>query len=166
MSKDYKPGDPAVQLQLRLCALDSSVPQDDAFPPGLVVKVNGRLLPLPNAIPTNKPGVEPKRPPRPLNITTVCHTNTGLPNKLHISWTHEYGKAFVCAVYLVQRHNASALLERLKKKRRASVEATKVIIILIAASPINRMTTVAAVINRLMSSISGDDQGKVAARRR
>ncbi|XP_028967126.1 E3 SUMO-protein ligase PIAS2 [Galendromus occidentalis] len=128
MSKDYKPGEAAVQLQLRFCALDSTVPQDDAFPPGLNVKVNNRILTLPNAIPTNKPGVEPKRPPKPLNITTLCHTNTNLPNKLHVTWNHEYGKAFVCAVYLVQRHNANALLEKLKKRGKLPAETTKTMI--------------------------------------
>lgn len=57
------------QIQLRFSLLETSCEQDDNFPSSVCVKVNGRLQTLPNPIPTNKPGVEPKRPPKPINIT-------------------------------------------------------------------------------------------------
>lgn len=49
------------QIQLRFSLLETSCEQDDNFPASITVKVNGRLQTLPNPIPTNKPGVEPKR---------------------------------------------------------------------------------------------------------
>ena len=36
-----------VQVQMRFCLLDTSCEQDDCFPPGICVKVNGRMCPLP-----------------------------------------------------------------------------------------------------------------------
>lgn len=58
-----------IQVQLRFCLLETTSEQEDCFPPNVQVKVNGKLCQLPNPIATNKPGVEPRRPPRPVNIT-------------------------------------------------------------------------------------------------
>ncbi|KAL7015487.1 hypothetical protein ACKWTF_016475 [Chironomus riparius] len=58
-----------IQVQLRFCMLETTSEQEDSFPPNVQVKVNGKLCQLPNPIATNKPGVEPRRPPRPVNIT-------------------------------------------------------------------------------------------------
>lgn len=35
---------------MRFCLLETSCEQEDIFPPGLVVKVNGKLCPLPVSI--------------------------------------------------------------------------------------------------------------------
>jgi len=64
----------------------------DEFPANVNVMVNGKLVQLPNPIPTNKPGVEPKRPPRPVNITSLCKLTPILPNNVVIKWGAEYGK--------------------------------------------------------------------------
>lgn len=32
---------------MRFCLLETAVEQEDAFPPGITVKVNGKLAPLP-----------------------------------------------------------------------------------------------------------------------
>lgn len=58
-----------IQVQLRFCLLETTCEQEDYFPPNVQLKVNGKMCQLPNPIATNKPGVEPKRPPRPVNIT-------------------------------------------------------------------------------------------------
>ena len=55
----------------------------DEFPPSVQVHVNGKMVQLPNPIPTNKPGVEPKRPPKPVNITH-CKLSHILPNTVGI----------------------------------------------------------------------------------
>jgi hypothetical protein len=36
-----------LQVQMRFCLLETSCEQDDCFPPGICVKVNGKMCPLP-----------------------------------------------------------------------------------------------------------------------
>lgn len=36
-----------IQVQLRFCILDTTAPQEDYFPPNVLVKVNGKLCQLP-----------------------------------------------------------------------------------------------------------------------
>ena len=43
-------------------------------------------------IPTNKQGVEPKRPSKPVNITHYCRLSPTISNSLFISWASEHGK--------------------------------------------------------------------------
>jgi len=43
-------------------------------------------------IPTNKLGVEPKRPGLPVNITPQCHQSAAVPNHIHVTWTPEIGR--------------------------------------------------------------------------
>ena len=50
------------------------------------------LLSSQNPIPTNKPGVEPKRPSRPVNITSICRLSPTVSNQISISWASEYGR--------------------------------------------------------------------------
>ena len=71
----------------------------DEFPPSVNVHVNGKMVQLPNPIPTNKPGVEPKRPPKPVNITPHCKLSPILPNTVGIKWAAEYGKGLVSVIY-------------------------------------------------------------------
>ena len=83
------------QIQLRffpLTAETTAAELSDEFPPSVVVHVNGKQVQLPNPIPTNKPGVEPKRPPKPVNITPLCKLSPILPNAVNIKWASEYNK--------------------------------------------------------------------------
>ena len=57
------------QIQLRFSLLEISCQQTDAFPKSLCVRVNGKMCPLPNPLPS-QPGTEPRRPPAPLDITS------------------------------------------------------------------------------------------------
>ena len=66
--------------------VDPNKESADEFPPNVTIHVNGKQIQLPNPIPTNKPGVEPKRPPRPVNITPSCKLSPILPNNVHIKW--------------------------------------------------------------------------------
>lgn len=53
MSRDMRPGSKveyAVQVQLRFCLLETTSEQEDCFPPGVMVKVNGKMCPLPVSI--------------------------------------------------------------------------------------------------------------------
>lgn len=105
-----------IQVQLRFCLGEITSEQDDAFPPGIQVRVNNKFVMLPNPIPTNKPGVEPKRPPRPVDITQHIRLSATVTNTIHIQWNTEYNRSYVTACYLVRRLMSQDLLSRLKIK--------------------------------------------------
>ncbi|XP_056907924.1 E3 SUMO-protein ligase PIAS1 isoform X2 [Takifugu flavidus] len=106
----------AVQVQLRFCLSETSCPQEDHFPPNLCVKVNSKPCNLPGYLPPTKNGVEPKRPSRPINITSLIRLSTTIPNTIVVSWTSEIGRSFSMAVYLVMQQSSSVLLQRLRAK--------------------------------------------------
>ncbi|CAF98368.1 unnamed protein product, partial [Tetraodon nigroviridis] len=106
----------AVQVQLRFCLSETSCPQEDHFPPNLCVKVNSKPCNLPGYLPPTKNGVEPKRPSRPINITSLIRLSTTIPNTIVVSWTAEIGRSFSMAVYLVMQQSSSVLLQRLRAK--------------------------------------------------
>ncbi|XP_075215538.1 E3 SUMO-protein ligase Su(var)2-10 isoform X2 [Lycorma delicatula] len=119
LSKDIGPGsksDYIIQVQMRFCLLETSCEQDDFFPPGVIVKLNGKICPLPNPIPTNKPGVDPKRPPRPVNVTNFVRLSPTVANHVNITWAAEYGRGYAVGIYLVRKLTSSQLLQRLKGK--------------------------------------------------
>ncbi|KFM61605.1 E3 SUMO-protein ligase PIAS1, partial [Stegodyphus mimosarum] len=103
-----------VQVQLRVCLLDTSCDQDDEIPTSVCIKVNKNVVNLPNPIPTNKPGVEPKRPKRPVDITLFIKKSVSEPNEVHISWGINCGRAYVVGIFLVQKQTSSVLIKRLK----------------------------------------------------
>ncbi|KAI9529696.1 E3 SUMO-protein ligase pias1 [Dissostichus eleginoides] len=106
----------AVQVQLRFCLSETSCPQEDHFPPNLCVKVNGKPCNLPGYLPPTKNGVEPKRPSRSINITSLVRLSTTVPNTIVVSWTSEIGRSFSMAVYLVRQQSSAVLLQRLRAK--------------------------------------------------
>ncbi|KAL4613398.1 E3 SUMO-protein ligase PIAS1 [Arapaima gigas] len=105
-----------VQVQLRFCLSETSCPQEDHFPPNLGVKVNGKPCSLPGYLPPTKNGVEPKRPSRPINITSLVRLSTTVPNTIVVSWTSEIGRSYSMAVYLVKQQSSTVLLQRLRAK--------------------------------------------------
>ncbi|XP_061830908.1 E3 SUMO-protein ligase PIAS1-like isoform X1 [Nerophis lumbriciformis] len=108
--------DSSVQVQLRFCLSETSCPQEDHFPPSLCVKVNGKPCNLPGYLPPTKNGVEPKRPSRPINITSLVRLSTTVPNTIVVSWTAEIGRNYSMAVYLVKQQSSTVLLQRLRAK--------------------------------------------------
>ncbi|KAK6317677.1 hypothetical protein J4Q44_G00109680 [Coregonus suidteri] len=106
----------AVQVQLRFCLSETSCPQEDHFPSNLCVKVNNKPCNLPGYLPPTKNGVEPKRPSRPINITSLVRLSTTVPNTIVVSWTSEIGRSFSMAVYLVRQQTSTTLLQRLRAK--------------------------------------------------
>ncbi|KAI4467888.1 zinc finger miz domain-containing protein [Holotrichia oblita] len=71
---------------------------------------------LTNPVPTNKPGVEPKRPPRPVNITPLIKLSPTCANTIHVSWGSDYVRGYAITVALVHKRNSQDLLQRLKNK--------------------------------------------------
>jgi len=116
------------QVQLRFCALDASTEQGDEFPPSICVQVNGKMCPLPNPIPTNKPNVEPKRPPRPINITPLCKLSPTVANAVNVKWAADYGKGWVVGIWLVEKLSSGDLIERLKNKGAHGADETRELI--------------------------------------
>ena len=88
--------------------LETSCEQDDNFPSSVCVKVNGRLQTLPNPIPTNKPGVEPKRPPKPIDITALCKLSSTVPNFVNVTWAVEV------RIYILKLRNSTNSISRWK----------------------------------------------------
>ncbi|XP_066262214.1 E3 SUMO-protein ligase PIAS2 isoform X2 [Euwallacea similis] len=130
-SRDIRPGvkcDYIKQVQLRFCLLETTCEQEDCFPPQVIVKVNNKLCPLPNPIPTNKPGVEPKRPPRPVNITQMVKLSPTVANQITVSWAADYGRGYAMAVALVHKLTSSDLLQRLHKKGAKHSDHTRALI--------------------------------------
>ena len=113
------------QVQLRFCPLDSTAEQGDEFPPSICVQVNNKMCQLPNPIPTNKPNVEPKRPPKPINITSLCRLSPILPNVVNIKWASEFNKGWVVGIWLVEKLSSEDLIDRLKKKGTRVSDETK-----------------------------------------
>ncbi|KAJ7419591.1 E3 SUMO-protein ligase PIAS1 [Pitangus sulphuratus] len=67
-------------------------------------------------LPPTKNGVEPKRPSRPINITSLVRLSTTVPNTIVVSWTAEIGRNYSMAVYLVKQLSSTVLLQRLRAK--------------------------------------------------
>ncbi|XP_033151937.1 E3 SUMO-protein ligase PIAS1 isoform X4 [Drosophila mauritiana] len=106
----------AIQVQLRFCLVETSCDQEDCFPPNVNVKVNNKLCQLPNVIPTNRPNVEPKRPPRPVNVTSNVKLSPTVTNTITVQWCPDYTRSYCLAVYLVKKLTSAQLLQRMKTK--------------------------------------------------
>ena len=90
--------------------------------------MNGKIQPLPNPIPTNKPGVEPKRPPKPIDITALCKLSSTVPNYVDVSWAVDFGRGFTVSVYYVDRLASSDLLKELKDRGTRHADYTRALI--------------------------------------
>ncbi len=141
-----------MQVQLRFSLLETSCEQDDNFPSSICVKVRGaaavstiqnlivrtihilcfqvnnKMQSLPNPIPTNKPGMEPKRPPKPINITSLCRLSSTMANYLDISWAVDFGRGYTVSVYFVERLNSNDLMKQLKERGTRHPDYTKALI--------------------------------------
>ncbi|XP_014805153.1 PREDICTED: E3 SUMO-protein ligase PIAS4 [Calidris pugnax] len=111
-SKELQPGVKSVQVVLRICYTDTSSPQEDQYPPNIAVKVNHNYCSVPGYYPSNKPGVEPKRPCRPINLTHFMYLSAAT-NRITVTWGN-YGKSYSVGLYLVRQMTSAELLQRLK----------------------------------------------------
>ncbi|XP_058975893.1 E3 SUMO-protein ligase PIAS2 isoform X2 [Musca domestica] len=118
----------AIQVQLRFCLLETSCDQEDCFPPSVSVKVNNKLCQLPNVIPTNRPNVEPKRPPRPVNVTSNVKLSPTVTNTITVQWCPDYTRSYCIAVYLVKKLTSAQLLQRMKQKGVKPADYTRALI--------------------------------------
>uniref|UniRef100_A0A6I8PLV4 E3 SUMO-protein ligase PIAS4 n=1 Tax=Ornithorhynchus anatinus TaxID=9258 RepID=A0A6I8PLV4_ORNAN len=96
----------------RICYTDTSCPQEDQYPPNITVKVNQNYCSVPGYYPSNKPGGEPKRPCRPINLTDLIFLSSAT-NHITITWGN-YGKSYSVGLFLVQQLTSAELLQSLK----------------------------------------------------
>ncbi|KAE8294302.1 hypothetical protein D5F01_LYC07254 [Larimichthys crocea] len=111
-ASELRPGIRSIQVVLRLCYTDSIGVQEDQYPPNIAVKVNQSYCHVPGYYPSNKPGVEPRRPCRPVNITPWLHLSNAT-NRVTVTWGN-FGKRYSVAVYLVRVFTAADLFSQLK----------------------------------------------------
>ncbi|CAG5124745.1 unnamed protein product [Candidula unifasciata] len=131
MSRDFRPGakcEYTVQVQLRFCLLEPSCEQADIFPSQIQVRVNNKPATLPNVIPTNKPNVEPKRPGRPVDITSLCRLSPTVSNAITVTWAADFTRSFCMSIYLVRKLSSEILLARLKQFGHRHLDHTRALI--------------------------------------
>ncbi|GFO21346.1 E3 sumo-protein ligase [Plakobranchus ocellatus] len=131
MSRDFRPGarcEYTVQVQVRFCLLETTCEQADTFPSQIQVRVNNKPAALPNVIPTNKPNVEPKRPGRPVDITSLCRLSPTVSNAITVTWASDPSRSFCMAIYLVRKLTSDILLNRLKQFGNRHSDHTKALI--------------------------------------
>ncbi|RUS90490.1 hypothetical protein EGW08_001758 [Elysia chlorotica] len=131
MSRDFRPGarcEYTVQVQLRFCLLETTCEQADTFPSQIQVRVNNKPAALPNVIPTNKPNVEPKRPGRPVDITSLCRLSPTVSNAITVTWASDPARSFCMSIYLVRKLTSDILLTRLKQFGNRHLDHTKALI--------------------------------------
>lgn len=97
-----------VQVQLRICLLDSSCDQEDELPPSICLKVNNIVVNMQNPIPTNRSGAEP------VDITNLTKKTDSEPNRVTISGASAAGKSYVLGIFLVRKQNSAVLIQKLK----------------------------------------------------
>lgn len=117
-----------LQVLLRFCFTETTSDQGDNFPPNVSVHVNDKLAALPNPIPTNKPGVEPKRPGRPVNITHICTLSPTTANVIYVTWSADPIRNFCISVLLARHLNSDILLLRLKQNGMRHPDHTRALI--------------------------------------
>ena len=118
------------QVQLRFSLLDTTSQQPDNFPKSLCVRVNGKLCTLPNPLPS-QPNTEPRRPPGPLNVTSLARLTTSTAsqqNSLTVSWVPVPGQAHTVSVYIVESLTHEDLLRQLQDKGVRNPVYTKTLI--------------------------------------
>lgn len=113
-----------VQIQVRLCLLETSCEQADHLPAFCALKVNGN-----QAFSFQEPqSSNVKRPPsNPIDITGHCRLSSAYPNVLTVTWASNYGQRHCIVVRLVRQHNSQVLLDRLKRHIR-NVDHSKALI--------------------------------------
>jgi hypothetical protein len=116
------------QIQVRFSLNETSCEQVDYFPENLFVKINDKIQPLPMPIPTNQPGLVPKRPPKALDVTSLCKFVSTSPNYIHVAWAVEFGKGFTISVYLVEKLDSQDLLRNLTSKGQRHPDFTRAVI--------------------------------------
>ena len=107
----------AVQVQLRFCLAETSCVQEDLYPTRCKVIVNGKSCPIPGQPPPNAQNQEPRKPHRPVNITSFCRLSPMRSNQLQLQWMpSDLGQRYAATVHLVKIVQAEILIQQLSNK--------------------------------------------------
>ncbi|KAF7692471.1 E3 SUMO-protein ligase PIAS4b [Silurus meridionalis] len=117
-----KDGVKPVQVVLRICYTESIGVENDQYPPNVGVLVNGYNCPVQVHYSSNKKGLEPSQPCRPIDLTPFMKAFTD--NRVAITWEN-FGKFYSVAVYLVKVYSSADLLAQLQENGVESVESCK-----------------------------------------
>jgi len=107
----------AVQVQLRFCLAEISCVQEDLYPSRLKIIVNGKSCPVPGQPPPNAQNQEPRKPHRPVNITSFCRLSPMRSNQIQLQWMpSDLGQRHAATVHLVKIVQAETLIQQLNNK--------------------------------------------------
>ncbi|KAJ8270056.1 hypothetical protein GJAV_G00109860 [Gymnothorax javanicus] len=109
--RELRPSIKSIQVVLRICYKDASRVQEDQYPPNIGVKVNSFSCHVPGYYPSNKVGVEPRRPCVPVDITSLLRLSTAT-NRILVSWGN-FGKRYCVSLHLVRVFTAADLFAKL-----------------------------------------------------
>ena len=72
--------------------------------------------------------MEPKRPPKPINITSLSKLSSTLPNYIDVSWAVDFGRGYTVSVYLVDKLSSTDLLQELRSRGSRLPDYTRALI--------------------------------------
>nr|CAH8832446.1 unnamed protein product [Trichobilharzia regenti] len=135
------------------------IPQvDDSLPVHLIIQVNGRPIPLPPLLPSNRPGMDGRRNARPINITQCLHVSPTVPNYIKLTWTHDYASFTynVVGIYLMRRRSPQQLCTLLNSTSFKSANTMRMEIIRKLSSNANSINSISGVLKQSRSTGNAD----------
>ncbi|KAL1481457.1 hypothetical protein MTO96_015608 [Rhipicephalus appendiculatus] len=106
-----------VQVHLRFCLLGTNSEQDDRYPSDLAVKVNDRLVGLPEPITSKVTGGATERVQLPINIISSCFVSPAVINELRVTWQPVRGREYVVGLFLVKKRTVATIVSGLQRER-------------------------------------------------
>ncbi|CAH8834345.1 unnamed protein product [Trichobilharzia szidati] len=134
---------------------------DDSLPVHLIIQVNGRPIPLPPLLPSNRPGMDGRRNPRPINITQCLHVSPTVPNYIKLTWTHDYASFTynVVGIYLMRRRSPQQLCTVLNSTSFKSANTMRMEIIRKLSSNASSINSISGALkqNHSTGNVDNDD---------
>ncbi|XP_056598872.1 E3 SUMO-protein ligase PIAS4b isoform X2 [Triplophysa dalaica] len=112
-------GSMSVQVVLRICYSESIGVEEDQYPANISVSVNHANCPVQCSYSSSKPGTEPSRPCRPIDVTSLLWVSS--TNRFSVTWGN-FGKHYSAALYLVRLVSSQELLTQLRSTSVESLE--------------------------------------------
>jgi len=107
----------AVQVQLRFCLNETSCVQEDLYPTRCKIVVNNKGIPLPGQPAPTAKNQEPRKPHRPINITSLCRLSPMQSNQIQLQWIpSDLGQRYAATVQLVKTVQPETLIQKLTNK--------------------------------------------------
>lgn len=112
------------QVQIRICTIElGKIETKDCLPLGLIIRVCNKMCILPPKA-NNKPGIECRRIPEPINCTNYIKLNPNIINTLTVNWIPDV-KTYAIGVWIVKNLDLDYLLQKLKLRGARRAEETK-----------------------------------------